>query len=257
MDVDLVQKSFCSSWNQSFLLKLLKKQLVRTASADTANILDLVITNNTEIIKEVEISRTTLSDHDLVSVILSDNFQQCSKRSSHSKSNCHKPELSGFNAYNFLKADYDKINNDLQELNWDSIKQNSSDETFPEVFHDTILSICAKYTPLKQTHQKPKRSKYAKVCYAINRKRRKIKNRIKALQHLNPTSNMIKALQRKLLNLEKEAQDKILHCKQMEERKAITAIKANPQYFFSYSKQKTLLKAASVLSADQSLIQMY
>ena len=110
------------------------------------------------------------------------------------------------------------------------------------MFHHTVLSICSKHTPLKNNHKKQK-SIYHKACYSINRRRRKVKNRIKALQRLNPSSNRIKVLQAQLISLEKEAQEKILNCQQLEEKKAIEAIKSNPNYFYSYAKKKSYSKS--------------
>ena len=131
----------------------------------------------------------------------------------------------------------------MENVDWDKLKEECTDEMFPEVFHSTVLSICSKYTPLKKQSNKKQKSKYYKACYSINRKRRKVKARIKALQTLSPYSNRIKALQKQLIQLEKEAQEKIIHCKQLEEQKALEAIKSNPNYFYSYAKHKKSSKS--------------
>ena len=215
----------------------------RTASSDTANILDIVLTNReTELIKEVEVTPTSLSDHDLVSIVVPNVFKSPDfKKRPTGRS--YKPSLNDFNSYDFRKADFNKINEGLAKVDWDTLNEGCPNESFPELFHATVLSICSKYTPLKKYHNKKQKSRYQKACYAINRKRRKVKTRIKALQHLSPTSNRIEVLKTELIKLEKQAQDKILHCKQFEEKKAIDAIKSNPNYFYSYAKHKNTVKS--------------
>ena len=229
---------------ESNLLSQVIDKTTRTDSSSTANILDIVLTNKeAESIKEIEVTPTSLSDHDLVSIVISDVFKNPhSEENSCNRRNYSELSLDHFNSYNFHKADFDKINNELQNIDWDLIKANCTDQAFPEIFYDTVQSICAKHTPLKKSYKKQK-SKYHQACYSINRKRQKVKTRIKALQRLNPTSNRINTLQLQLIQLEKEAKEKILHCRQLEEKKAIDAIKSNPNYFYSYAKQKNSSKS--------------
>ena len=68
---------------ESEFLTQVVEEPTRKEGEETENILDLIITNNTGIIKEVEINETTLSDHDLVSVVLSETFNPRSKKKIH------------------------------------------------------------------------------------------------------------------------------------------------------------------------------
>ena len=76
---------------------------------------------------------------------------------------------------------------------------------------------------------------------------------MKAIQNLNPNSNRISLLQNQLIQLEKEAKEKILQCKQMEEKRAIYAIKSNPNYFYSYAKHNRSAKSRIGPLRDQQL----
>lgn len=229
---------------ESNLLAQVVDKPTRTASGDTANILDIVITNReSETIKEVEVTPTILSDHDFVSIVIPDVFRNPSSRRRYTNSRCYKElPLDHFNSLDFRKADFDKINEELEKVDWDNLKESCTTQTFPELFHSTVLTICSKYTPLKKLHKKQK-SRYHKACYSINRKRRKVKSRMKALQSLCPSSNMLTSLKNELVKLEKEAQEKILHCKELEEERALKAIKTNPNYFYSYTKHKKSVKS--------------
>ena len=203
---------------------------------ETANILDLIITNNSEVIREVSILPTKLSDHEIVSVILSDQFK-CQTPDMRPKRNNNNNQLS-FNSLNFTKADFSEISEELKEIDWDTMKQQCTSETFPETFYKEILSICAKHTPQKQFSYKKKSSKYQKLCYSINRKRRKIKSRIKVIQKSKADSDRLPYYFQKLLTLEKEAQEKITRVLKAEEEQAINALKDNPKFFYSFAKKK-------------------
>ena len=214
----------------------------RKAESGVENILDIVLTNSEESFREVETLDTSLSDHKYVSIILSDYFQGPKQNKNKlTKSFSHTAEVS-FSSLNFHKADFEKINLDLGKLEWDRLKSDCTYDIFPEVFYETVLSICRKYTPLKQLPKKQK-SKYHRVCHAINRKRRKIKTRLRALQQLQPSSRRIPSLQAKLISLEKEAQQKIMECKQNEEKKALHAMRTNPKFSTRMQRNEMSLKA--------------
>ena len=247
LNINRSETNGCSICAES-LLKFMESKLLsqvidkptRVENNGTENILDLIITNNVDLFREFDVISTSLSDHELISVVLSKEL----------KANCpinmlkqkKVPDTPSFSSLNFLKADFDKINNDLEKINWEKLKSESNVFDFPITFYETLLNICYKYTPLKKSAYKKRRSKYYKVCYAINRKRRKVKARLKALQTLQPNSRGIAYLKEKLVTLEKEAQHKILYCKHIEEKKALDAIRVNPRYFYSYAKQKSVSK---------------
>ena len=227
---------------ESNLLTQIVDKPTRLDSNGTANILELIITNNEDLMREVEILPTLLSDHHLMSIILSDYFKESTQQKKQHSKNPPIPNKSSFHSLNFHKANFDKINEDLEKVNWESIKAGTSNNMFPEVFYETVLSICRKHTPLKKPSYKPKKTKYYKACYAINRKRRKIKARLKALQQFQPQSRTITSLHRKLMALEKEAGNKIIEFKQREEQKVLEAMRKNPRFFYSYAKKRNISK---------------
>ena len=219
------------------LLNQIVDQPTRMDESGAKNILDLVITNKTDMFCELEVVPTTLSDHELASFIVSNDLQ--APRSLKNEADINAPSVSSqsFSSLNFQKADFEKVNNELKNVDWDLLRSSNSFADFPIVFYNTVLSICCKYTPLKKVSFKSRRSKYYKVCYSINRKRRKVKARIKAIKALHPHSESIILLQSKLVSLELEAQDKIKNFKHSEEKRALEAMKNNSKYFYSYAKQ--------------------
>ena len=226
---------------ESNLLNQVIDQPTRLASSGVENILDIVITNKTSLLLEAEVLPTLLSDHEIVSVILSNDLKIPTSQKTSKPETKLQHGTSSFGSLNFQKADFDKISDELGNVKWEKLKADHPDGDFPVVFYETVLSICCKYTPLKKISLS-KRSKYHKVCYAINRKRRKVKRRIKAIQQLNPKSKSIDSLKSKLISLEVEAQEKIMTFKQNEEKRALEAMCNNSAYFYSYAKHKKVSK---------------
>ena len=116
-------------------------------------------------------------------------------------------------------------------------------ERFPEIFSETVFSICSKFTPYKQAYNNKRKSPFKKLCYSINKKRRKLKSRIKALKNFQPNSDRISLYYTQLINLEKEAQQKILMFKKKEEEEVLEAMRKNQQFFYSYAKKKSSSKS--------------
>ena len=204
-----------------------------------------------DLFREIDVISSSLSDHELISAVLSNDLQAKSSRKTTNLRNTTPSSRSlnfqngtpSFSSLNFQKADFDKISIDLEKLNWERLKDDNPDSDFPTLFYNTVLTICYKYTPIIQHSYKKRRSKYYKICFAINRKRRKIKGRLKALEASHPSSSRsISSLKEKLIALEKEAQQKIVHFKHLEEQKALKAIQENPKYFYSYAKQRKVPK---------------
>ena len=220
---------------EHFLLQVVEKP-TRVANNSTANTLDIIITNQVDCVCDIDVQPTTLSDHDLVTAILSSDFET-SALSRQKSPPLHYYE-DNLNSLNFHKADFNKIDEELQMVDWESLKDSLTQEEFIVKFYQTVLQICSRHAPLKERSKKQKQSKHFKTCYAVNRKRRKVKSKLKALQHLQPHSSKIKHYQSQLLNLEKEAKEKINQSQQEEEERAIKALKENSKYFYSYAKKR-------------------
>ena len=87
---------------ESFLLTQVVDKPTRTASGDTANILDIVLTNReSETIKEIDVTPTTLSDHDFVSIVIPDIIRNPSSRRCTNNRNSKELPLDHFNSFDF------------------------------------------------------------------------------------------------------------------------------------------------------------
>ena len=103
------------------------------------NILDLFLTKNDRVIRNVEVAKTDLSDHDLVKVNLLYNMKAPVK-----------PHVSSFESQSFRfidlrKADFEVINQALADIDWDTLfdlcSQDSSGNDFVELVRLTVTKI--------------------------------------------------------------------------------------------------------------------
>ena len=101
------------------------------------------------------------------------------------------------------------------------------------------------------------RNKFSRNRHSLNRKRRNLTSRLRALETHNPTSLAIKKIKENLANIHIQIRDS--HCHQLEAREleAVRAVKDNPRYFVSYAKRfsKSSSTVGPLKSSDGSLTQ--
>ena len=223
----------------SFMAENCLSQQVHQPTRGT-NILDLVLTNNEDLISRVDVSNTSLSDHNIVDIGL--RF--------HPSHSCPPPpppvfEPYSFRSVNLQKADLESINDELSAIDWDLLWQmcdNEKDpEQFPELYRLTVLQLCLLHSPVKKPSQ-PKKSVQARQRYITNRKRRKLNGRLKALKQVNPTSPNIRDIEDQLSLIQIELRDLYYSEQNDKEKRAVETLKSNPRYFFSYAKKFSKLR---------------
>ena len=191
--------------------------------------LDLYLTNSEELITHVSCSSTPLSDHDFVEIYWS-----------HNPCNLSPPappdfSMSTFHSLNFLKADYPLLNCMISSVDWKELWDLSENiNEFVEPFTLTILQICEICCPKKVACRK----KTNHSLNILNRKRRKLKSRLKSAEE-NPRSptTQIASLQNKLAFIHVDIRDAINSDLLYREQQAVGKIKENQKYFYSYTKQ--------------------
>ena len=106
------------------------------------NILDLVLSNNSHLVKHVEVNDTVLSDHRKITM--------------HSNLGI-KPTLTTkpvfiphtYRNLNLFKANFKEINRHLETVDWDTLHTICPENDFPELVRLTVLQICELYSPAK------------------------------------------------------------------------------------------------------------
>ena len=197
------------------------------------NILDLFLTNkNNLVLYTTSEDCKPLSDHNIVKIHTTYNIQ--------SKNVNERPPIpeGTFRSLDLRRADYDKINMHLENINWDDLKKLCTLEEFPELLRLTILQVCMLYCPPKS---KPKNFRqlnpFTRERRTLRRRRRKLRAQIKIKRKINPTANKLIHLNAELYDINIKIKESIKNQRCEKETKVTDKIIENPKYFYSYAKQ--------------------
>ena len=199
-----------------------------TKSTRGENCLDLFFTNSPNLVAHIDTSDTPMSDHRLVDIYFSHNPCQ----PIHQK----PPDFDeSFRGLDFSKADYDKINSCLSAIDMVALRELCDDpEDFPDLFTMVILQICTMFCPKKR----PPSKKQNTSLRVLSRKKRKIKKQLdRALINPVSTNPHIQSLKRKLALIHANIKDAINQNLEFRENQAVSKVKENSKYFFSYAKR--------------------
>ena len=202
------------------------------------NILELFITNNDHIISNIQSIETPLSDHNIVKINMTYNILSPQKKKE------IKIPRDSFRSLCLKKAKFSDINEHLKTINWDELKDICSPDEFPELLRLTLLQISMLYAPEKSKQSK-KLNPFTRSRNILRRRRRKVRAQINALASKNkdtgPTSKLFK-LRLELYNINEQIKTSVHTQQKNEESKAVSNIKENPKYFYSYAKKNNKLK---------------
>ena len=203
------------------------------------NILELFLTNNDRIIRYIDVQETKLSDHDLGSVNLLHN---CMTETS--PTSLPTFEKDSFRSLNLYKTDFVKVNDILNDVNWDALVQLCSDDlsgnSFIELLRLTVLQACAMFSPKKIAEtESPRKAKteHSRKRYIFNRKRRKLNARLKSLRLQNPSSTKIKQLEDQISLIYFDIKGSHNAEDTRQEKLAVAKVIENPKFVFSYAKR--------------------
>ena len=198
------------------------------------NILDLFISNNSNLILNCDAIDTSLSDHRIIKLKTAYNIQSLPNKAK-------SPILPhSFRSLNFNKADFSQINNHLQNINWEELQSHCSLEEFPELFHLTVLQVCMLYTPIKNKREKMT-NQFVKARNILRRRKRKVKAQVNAIKSVNPTAIKLIRLRAELYDINQQINNSIISQQEQREQLATDRIKENPRYFFSFARENKKL----------------
>ena len=160
---------------ESICLNLNLSQIVAEPTHKDGNILDLVLTNNLDLIHNHAVLPTLLSitHHRLILVESTLKVQQI-------RGNCGRPKRENFAKLNFFHSDIDwqRINDSLSEIDWDVQMANASVDNMLEAFYNLTLETARKHIPIKTDQNKIKKDKNYQLHRNLTRRRRRINRRL-------------------------------------------------------------------------------
>ena len=229
-------------------------QQVEFQTHKDGNVLDLIFTNNFNLIHNINALPSARSDHYVI------EFSTVYKSPTPGAGNSSEvkdiqEEDPGFRDLNFFseEVDWQSLESELAHHDWCRDFRGLDPSLMMSRFISTCLSITRQFVPLrKKLSNKQQNNRIPRDRRILMRKRRRI-----IQQRVVATTDARKeALTRRLVELEKNLQQSQLQQVEFEECKAIENIKRNPKFFFTYAKKFSKVKVGigPLIDATKSLI---
>ena len=212
-------------------------QMVSEGTRDTkkgnSNILELIFTNNHELLTNIYIEPSKITDHKYIVCDTSHIYFQTTQ-------NPLPSQDINLSSYNYLMANWKAIKAKLSEIKWEEIlsKQKTSEGKL-NVILDTVISIvdeyCAKFKQRGRNQKNIPRDRRI-----LLRKRIKLK---KKLREKYLTTSKKFNIERAIEDIEQQLLDSLKNERNNEEMQAIENIKINPKHFFTYAKKHNKTKS--------------
>ena len=224
-----------------FMSEYFLHQLVDSPTHRAGNTLDLIFTNNVNVVVNHEIIPVTpLSSHSLITC---QTFLSCPKPSHE-----YPEEQSTFDKRNLRskQTNWDAINTEIGSHNWDNLFDNLS---VTEMLAK-LIEVCENAT----TNHCPPRSRRKRKDPIPRQRRVLMRKRTKLRKALNKNidGNRKSIIMSRLIQIESDLQDSYRTQQTTEEEKAVEAIKENPKFFYSYTKSRSELRSSVGPFMDES-----
>ena len=190
------------------------------------NTLDLVYTNESSLFSDIEVSKSSMSDHNFIEL----NTNMKTHINSTIKSKCNSSENSLYNL-NFTsdRIEWENIKKDLEYIDWKDLFKEKACDVCLKLFIGKIIELCNKYIPTRKgnnTHSKiPKyRKRLFNKIKMLRRSKRKANNRRKEI------------IDQKIMEIEKTILENKRDERYLREKKIIENIKEKPKMFYGLIK---------------------
>ena len=192
------------------------------------NILDLFLTSNEEIVNDVRVEKTILSDHSLVRI----NCCLYNGLEGNVKAN----KLRGLESFDFhhSRVNWGEFEGELLRVAWNYA--GSPDEIYDQML-SIFYEIASKYIPKKRGRNRKNIIPHDRKI--LMRKKLHLLKQIRTSRH----PQRISGLEGKVKSIETDLQKSHEAGAAREESRAIDRIKTNPRYFYSYANSKAKIKA--------------
>ena len=145
------------------------------------NNLDLIFTNEVDMITNIDVNKSTLSDHNLVEITTNIKTE---KSQSQARTNNKKKKKQGLWDLNFHSEDIEwkAINNVLRRIPWEIIFTDKNTEECTKKLLQILEIICMKYIPKRKTKGKSDIPRERKKTLWKNEKTKIIKKKSKIIK---------------------------------------------------------------------------
>merc|ERR1712001_493678 len=132
--------------------------------------------------------------------------------------------------YNSDNVEWDKIRNELKEIQWNEIFKDKDTETCLNILLEIIIKLCKKYIPEKKSRNKS----------TIPKRRRQLFHKMKLLRRSkrNANNKRKKVIDNKILEVEKEILNHKKEERDIKEKRVIENMNKKPKIFHDFVKNK-------------------
>ena len=210
------------------------------------NTLELIFTNNHELITNIYGEHSEVSDHDYIVCETSHSFNIKEQKTAEIDNN-------NLCAYNYKKIDWKIVKAKLREIKWTEILNNcTTSEERIQIILEKVFKVIDEYgTKFQNSRGKSKRN-IPKDRRILLRNKKKLKGK---LRKKDLTSYKKDCIEKDIIDIDKKLLISHQNERNNEEANAINNIKINPKYFFTYAKKR--LKTSSSIGPfkiDKQLI---
>ena len=197
------------------------------------NTLDLCFINNPTFIHSYKCQETTMTDHLIIEA--KTTFQRSIREDAEyrrAEDPCSSAGI--FSILNFLsdEVDWDRLDHELQLLDWESELHALNPTEMLNRFSEVCATTSRKFCPEKKT-TKAKSNKIPRIRRNLMRRRAKINKQLAA----RPGESKKQKLRLESIEIEKKLQQSYKDERSAREHKAVSAIKTNSKYFYSYARK--------------------
>ena len=216
------------------------------------NTIDLLFTNNSCMIHNVETFPSLVSDHYVV------NTSTVYKKSQSVEDEIDDPrdnELThSFSSLNFFEEsiNWDSLNSDLALYEWTREFRGSSPSEMMERFKSVCLDICTERVPKKVRKTSSNKSPRNKQRRSLLKRRSKLRKRYSAAKSQAAQDAILK----KMASIESKLQESLNHKKSLGETRAVEKIRTNPKFFYAYAKSLSTVRVGigPLINSSKQLI---
>ena len=197
------------------------------------NTLDVCFSNNPELIHSYQCDRTTVSDHYMVHCRTTLNFSV--QEETYTEPEAEEGAGAIFDSLNFMseEVNWEDLERELRDHDWESSLTGEEPTDMLLNFTNICAQTAKKYVPERKKARNNKLHKIPRTRRILMRRRTKVNKQL---------ASRITDTRRNKLNAEAvEIEKKLQHSYRSErsemEHKAVSAIKRNSKYFYSYAKK--------------------
>ena len=215
------------------------------------NVLDVLFTDNSNLIHSYTCTYSGQSDHNIVEV--KSLYKTTTSHKEQHQPEVTKEDTASFFSLNFFNEDIDweRINSAFKEVDWTSKFQGLSVNAMFVKFFEICLSTASDHIPNESSHIKQEAEFPDIVCVLM-----RIRQGINKQLCQSPTDSRRKSLKACLIEIERKLQQSYREQQEAQEERAVNNIKMNPKYFYSYVKSFSKIKigVGPLLSSARTLI---